>query len=56
MSYFGPQEPCPKCGWENFTIRSRCRNCGADLRSPEEARRETGFSAPPTVQDREAQS
>lgn len=31
MGYDGPQLNCPNCGWSNFTIRKRCRNCGANI-------------------------
>jgi hypothetical protein len=34
MSWAGPQIDC-SCGWSNFTIRKRCRNCGTDLQSAE---------------------
>ena len=37
MSYDGQQFPCAKCGWSNFGIRHRCRNCGNPLRTPEAA-------------------
>jgi len=23
--------PCEHCGWENATVRRRCRNCGESL-------------------------
>ena len=35
MSHDGPQMTCPCCGWSNFTIRKRCRNCGGSIETVE---------------------
>lgn len=49
MSWDGPQEDCRRYGWSNFSIRSRCRNCGLDLRAVEEAKRNRGVTMPPAA-------